>query len=127
MEKKIYQQIKKDDGFTLIELIIVLTIIGVIMSIAIPGFTKNLDSARLQADKASARTIATATQMAFLDKLENITLDRLVSEHYLEKKPLPQRKDSDNFSLTIDAEGKIIINYEKNPLAEPLYSNSSLK
>lgn len=109
---------KNQAGFTLIELVIVLTIIGVILAIAVPGFTKTIESSKLQADKATARVIGTAAQVALLDDVKDITIEKLVADGYLEKTPTPQKKGVGKFLLKIKNE-KIFVSYENG--TETLY------
>ena len=48
--KKILKKFKKKDGFTLIEMLMVLFIIAILLILIIPNITKNIDTAK---DKSS--------------------------------------------------------------------------
>lgn len=51
-------------GFTLIELIVVLAILGVILAIAVPRYSGLQDAAELKADKSTAALIVKAARLA---------------------------------------------------------------
>ena len=61
---KLFTKKRNKKGFTLIELIVVIAILGILAAIAIPRIGGFTDSAKEQADKVMASTIKNATAMA---------------------------------------------------------------
>lgn len=95
--------IKLEEGFSIVELIIVLGIVIIILSISVPSLAKYLETAKTTADKATAKTIATAAELMRIENnKESITLEELKQEGYLDNIPIPQAKDKESFIIKID-------------------------
>ena len=60
---------KRQSGFTLIEIMIVVTIIGVLLAIAIPAFVQSRETARTKACVENLRKIDTAKTQYCMDNL----------------------------------------------------------
>lgn len=58
---------KKNDGFTLAELLVVVAIIGVLVAISIPIFSQQLHKARVAADWANVRSYYAQLQYDFME------------------------------------------------------------
>lgn len=125
---------KNNNGFTLIELIVVIAILGILVVIAAPKLSGVLGKAKINADKSTLRTLNNVTTMykvesgifdedifADLSGNENRIL-RLVDNGYLLKDVLPQQKDG-SFQWNIDEQiWQIYIGYSPIQLS-PLGNN----
>lgn len=67
---------KKNDGFTLAELLVVVAIIGVLVAISIPIFSQQIHKARVATDWANVRSYYSQLQYDFLEteKINNAYL-----------------------------------------------------
>jgi general secretion pathway protein G len=89
---------KKDAGFTLVELMIVLAIIGVLLTVAIPSFVGAVRQAREAVLKEDLHTMRSAIDSYTADKQKAPqSLEDLVNDGYLKEipvDPMTRVKDS---------------------------------
>jgi general secretion pathway protein G len=82
------QKIRSCRGFTLIELMIVISIIAILMSVAIPNYLRSLAHARESALKQDLHTLRSAIDQYTLDKQKAPqALDDIVQAGYLREIP----------------------------------------
>ena len=85
-------------GFTLIELMIVMAIIGILITLAIPSFVGAIKHAREAALKEDLQTMRTAIDTYTMDKQKGPqSLDDLVQDGYLRaipEDPMTRQKDT---------------------------------
>ncbi len=77
-------------GFSLVELLVVLIIIGVLVTLILPNTLKAIRSANLKETAATLRTIDTAMQLCYAEKRDWSqcdTFDELKTGNYLEREP----------------------------------------
>ncbi|MGB9877380.1 MAG: competence type IV pilus major pilin ComGC [bacterium] len=93
-------------GFTLVEMMIVVLIIGILVSIALPNFMRARENARTRACAANMKQIQGAIEVWAMDKKKPANTGtesfpdpaRLVSEGYL--KTLPRCPSNGEYSYT---------------------------
>jgi len=89
---------KRDAGFTLVELMIVMAIIGVLLTVAIPSYLGAVRQAREAVLKEDLHTMRSAIDSYTADKQKAPqSLDDLVNEGYLREipiDPMTRAKDS---------------------------------
>ena len=93
--ENIIKKFKNKDGFTLIEMLIVLFIIAILLILIIPNITKNIDTAK---DKSSE-----AYEINEKDK--DVTFEKLVEKHYLDG-PADKASTAPNGKKIVIANGK---------------------
>ena len=112
---------KKRDGFTLVEMVIVVAILGILSGIGFMQFGKVQESSKKNADYAAAANLATAASLYMTDypdaikyeeneKTLDISLDVLKAKGYINSIPKSQsQRDDFNIVITkIEENGEII-------------------
>ena len=88
-----------EGGFTLVELMIVMTIIGILAAIAIPSYIRSIQKAKEAVLREDLHTMRTAIDSYTVDKEKAPdTLDDLVQAGYLKSIPIdPMTSSSDTW------------------------------
>ena len=86
MKDYIKKLIKKKEGFTLLEMLVVIFIIGLLILLVIPNLNKQRDAAQQKADAAIIQVVETQKELYKLDHPEDkaeITPAKLKDNAYL--------------------------------------------
>ncbi|MFY9414997.1 MAG: type II secretion system protein, partial [Tepidanaerobacteraceae bacterium] len=103
--RALHKRTKGDKGFTLIELIVVIAVLGVLATLIIPKVVGVQSEAETAAMEANEKIIRNALERYYLDNDEAYPeeLDDLVEEGYLDEIPYDYvyEPEDDGYSLTL--------------------------
>lgn len=91
---------KKRRGFTLIEMVIVITIIGILSSIAVTKYSKVQENAKKNADYATAANLATAAMISISDGNTSVEPSDLQRDGYIQFVPVAKSVKNGSFDVT---------------------------
>lgn len=117
MRNKIKQLLKKEGGFTLVELLGVIVILGLIVAISIPLIGNVVEKATADTNDAQQELVIDAAQMydlsgekiASMDITKGITSQQLIDNGYLEAKSVKEGSTTAVYTVTKDADGKYTV------------------
>ena len=108
-----FKAFRKDEGFTLVELMVVVLIIGILVAIAIPIFNNASKQAKINTCKANIRTINGAlaqkatTEGKTLAELKDTPISDLKGD-YLKSVPKCPFSDGTTFKYAIGDDGSVV-------------------
>jgi len=105
-------------GFTLIELVVVLALIGLLLSIAAPRYFQIIDSNRERVQRQNLSVMRDAIDKFYgdLGRYPD-TLDELVTQHYLREVPVDPVTEQRDWVVVEPGDGKPGAVYDIRPLA----------
>jgi len=112
------KKIKNRKGFTLIELIVVISVLGILSAIAVPRFSTVTADAQATADKATARTILSAVTMAEAKYATNDPSVNNINEFLNEPIVLGDATSAVKWGVKKDTNGKWVVTKWNGTTAE---------
>lgn len=111
MMKKIRKMLRQQEGFTLVELMVAVVILGILAGIGVQQYGRIQENARKAANEANIRVIKNAAQMYFLvgpGNLENVPtvldVEKLVEAGFIEAEPQSPWKDGEEYQIKVEVD-----------------------
>lgn len=83
-------------GFTLVEMLVVLLILGILILVVVPNLGKHRSTAQTVGDEATIKTIETQMELYRIEfpTDADVTVDDLVKEGYIDEKQMKQYNEA---------------------------------
>lgn len=86
--------VKKYNGFTLLEMLVVLLIISVLILLFIPNLAKHKESVDKKGQEAIVKVVETQMDLYEMEKDQKATIDKLLAENYITKEQYNKYNES---------------------------------
>lgn len=113
MMKKIRKLLRQQEGFTLVELMVAVVILGILAGIGVQQYGKIQENARKAANAANIRVIKNAAQMYFLvgpgnledvpeDEPAKLDVETLVEAGFIDAVPQSPWEDDQEYQIEVE-------------------------
>ena len=107
-------------GFTLIEMLVVMTLIALLLTLAVPRYFSSLDTGRLNVQRQNLATIRDAIDKYFGDQGRYPdTLDDLVQKRYLRSVPVDPVSEAANWVSIAPPDTALGAVFDVKPSGDP--------
>ncbi|CAB3789998.1 type IV pilin protein [Pararobbsia alpina] len=107
-------------GFTLIELVVVMAIIGLLLTIALPRYMHSIDRGKEQVRQQNVAVMRDAIDKYYGDNAQYPeTLDELVTKHYLRAIPVDPVNGDDKWTVIASPDESKAGVYDIAPASSP--------
>ena len=115
-------------GFTLIEMVVVLTLIALLLTLAIPRYFSTLDRGRLQVQRQNVATLRDAIDKFYGDKGRYPeALEELVSTRYLREVPVDPITEKPNWVVISPEDAALGAVFDIKPASKTNATNTEGK
>lgn len=108
-------------GFTLIEMLVVMTLIALLLTLAVPRYFSALDNGRLNVQRQNVATLRDAIDKFFGDQGKYPeSLDELVTKRYLRQVPVDPLSEAPDWVVIAPQDPTLGAVYDVQPALRPV-------